>query len=221
MSADRLVSRATVGDAEDIAGLMADAFHPDPVSGWLLPDEITRRSRHRRFFRVFVDYALWQQDMRRGHVQMRYDGEYAGAALWLDAGTINNTGPDPAAIEKALGPDSFSRFLLLDKLMHQHSTVAGRYAYLPFIAVRPRRQNQSIGRLLLETELAQLEKVGTPAFLIASTDRSRKLYTRLGFELWGDSFTLPDDGPPMWPMLWTPDPQRVPQNEGRWSGRPS
>lgn len=221
MTAAKLVSRGTVGDADDIAALMADAFHRDPVSAWLLPNEVERRSRHRRFFRVFVDYALWQQDMQRGHVQMRYDGEYAGAALWLDAGTVNDTGPDVAGIEKALGPESFARFLVLDKLMHQHHPVAVRYAYLPFIAVRPRRQSQSIGRLLLETKLAHLEKTGTPAFLIASTDRSRQLYAWLEFQPLGYPFTLPDDGPPMWPMLWTPDSQRWPQNEGRRPGRPS
>jgi GNAT superfamily N-acetyltransferase len=203
------VNRATIGDARGVAALLADAFHNDPVSGWLLPDDRERRRRHMRFFLVFVEHALLH-----GDVALHFNNGCRGAALWLDAGTEQEIEPDVSKLREALGDDGFERFVVLDELMHKHHPVGVRHAYLPFIAVSPGWQGQGIGRLLLETKLAQLDEAGTPTYLEASSERSRNLYTRLGFRpLDGcEQFTLPDGGPDLWPMWWATEPHRLHAN---------
>jgi len=207
------VNRATIGDARSIVALLADAFHNDPVSGWLLPDDRERRRQHMGFFLVFVEHAL-----QHGEVALHFNNGYTGAALWLDTGTTQDVAPDMNRVQEALGDEGFERFMVLDELMHKHHPVGVHHSYLPFIAVSPHWQGQGIGRLLLQTRLAQLDEAGTPAYLEASSERSRNLYARLGFRpLDGvERFTLPDGGPDLWPMWWAPEPHRWPVNS-RWN----
>jgi ribosomal protein S18 acetylase RimI-like enzyme len=207
------VNRATIGDARSIAALFSDAFHDDPVSEWLIPDPHERRRRHMRFFLAFVEHALLG-----GEVQLHYDNGYAGAALWLDGGGPDSeqaSGPDMDKIREALSPDSLERFQVLGDLMRKHHPVKVRHAYLTFVGVLPQRQGNGIGRLLLETKLAQLDRAGTPAYLEASNARSRNLYVRLGFRPLGDPFTLPG-GPAMYP-LWREPPRPRWTFNTRWA----
>ncbi|RBL82809.1 GNAT family N-acetyltransferase, partial [Streptomyces cavourensis] len=68
----------------------------------------------------------------------------------------------------------------------------------------PRRQGEGIGAGLIRAELDRCDRDGVPAYLEASSARSRTLYERLGFHFLGTAVDLPD-GPRMWPM-WR-DPQ--------------
>jgi ribosomal protein S18 acetylase RimI-like enzyme len=205
------VNRATIGDARSIAALLSDAFHDDPVSTWLIPEDRERRRRHMRFFLTFVEHALLD-----GDVQLSFDNGYAGAALWLHAAGDHPHagGPDPDKLREALGPDSFNRFQVLGDLMHQHHPVGVRHAYLTFIAVTPQRQGTGIGRQLLDTKLTQLDQARTPTYLEASNARSRELYLRAGYQPSGDPFTLPG-GPPMYP-LWREPAQHPLSFNTRW-----
>ena len=51
--------------------------------------------------------------------------------------------------------------------------------------------------------LETLDAEGIPAYLEASTVRSRALYERHGFEVTGE-FNLPSGGPPLWQMWREP-----------------
>lgn len=51
--------------------------------------------------------------------------------------------------------------------------------------------------------LERCDREGTPAYLEASSARSRGLYERLGFTFTGRAVDLPE-GPPMWPMWREP-----------------
>jgi ribosomal protein S18 acetylase RimI-like enzyme len=108
------------------------------------------------------------------------------------------------------------------------------HAYLPFIVVSPQRRGHGVGRLLLETKLAELDRAGVPAYLEASSEPGVRLYQRLGFDLVGVRFTLPggglvdaagaevtnDDAPPVWPMWREARLEHRPANT-RWTGWPS
>jgi len=83
---------------------------------------------------------------------------------------------------------------------HPH---APGHAYLPFVAVRPQRQGRGIGAALLRHRLAALDAAGTPAYLEASSVRSRRLYERIGFTRLPTRIELPD-GPDMYPMWRAP-----------------
>lgn len=221
MTTPRAVNRATIGDSRSIAAVLSDAFDDDRVSGWLMPEAAERRRCHTRMFLTFVEHTLQQHTLRHGEVQVCSDGNgYTGAALWWDVDDGEQAaGPDIDKLREALGSDIFDRFLLLEELMTKHHPVGVRHAYLPFIGVTPHRQGQGTGRLMLETKLAELDQAGIPAYLEATSERSVRLYQRLGFHPLGDPFTLSDGGPPMWPMWRTAGQQhRWPVNSRRPGG---
>ncbi|MFE4644295.1 GNAT family N-acetyltransferase, partial [Streptomyces sp. NPDC056730] len=64
-------------------------------------------------------------------------------------------------------------------------------------------QGRGLGRALIEPVLERCDREGLPAYLEASSERSRRLYERLGFTFTGTTVDLPD-GPHMWPMWREP-----------------
>ncbi|MGH2969837.1 MAG: GNAT family N-acetyltransferase, partial [Solirubrobacteraceae bacterium] len=74
--------------------------------------------------------------------------------------------------------------------------------YLDYIAVEPAGQGRGIGSALLRPMLERCDAERMPAYLNASTARSRDLYARHGFEVRSE-FRLPFGGPPLWRM-WRP-----------------
>lgn len=56
---------------------------------------------------------------------------------------------------------------------------------------------------MIRAELERCDREGLPAYLEASSARSRRLYERLGFHFLGRAVALPD-GPPMYPMWREP-----------------
>jgi len=75
--------------------------------------------------------------------------------------------------------------------------------YLAIMGVEPDSQGRGIGSKLMHPALETLDAQGVPAYLEASTVRSRALYERHGFVVTGE-FNLPSDGPPLWQMWREP-----------------
>jgi ribosomal protein S18 acetylase RimI-like enzyme len=75
--------------------------------------------------------------------------------------------------------------------------------YLAMMGVDPQWQGRGIGSKLMRPALETLDAEGTPAYLEASTPRSRALYERHGFVVTGE-FNLPSGGPPLWQMWREP-----------------
>ena len=76
--------------------------------------------------------------------------------------------------------------------------------YLPMVGVEPARQGRGLGSALIRPVLERCDRTGVPAYLEATTPRSRALYERLGFRV---TATIREGGcPPLWCML------REPQN---------
>ena len=75
--------------------------------------------------------------------------------------------------------------------------------YLAVMGVVPERQGRGLGTALMKPGLDALDQAGTPAYLEASTPRSRELYRRNGFDVTGE-FNLPSGGPPLWQMWRDP-----------------
>lgn len=199
MTTDLELRYATFADVPRLTALMGSAFMRDPVSRWLFPDDTDRAVRHPAFFQVFLDQAV-----TRGTVHRTAD--YTAVALWLTAGPGGppaTTRTVEAALMEACGPN-YDRFRDLDYLMQLHHPATQRHAYLPFIAVAPEHWGQGIGTALLRHKLAQLDLAGIPAYLEASSHRSRALYERLGFQPMTETLNLPG-GPSLSPM-WRPAP---------------
>ena len=75
------------------------------------------------------------------------------------------------------------------------------HRYLFSIGVRSTARGRGLGGKLLATALADTDAAGEPAYLEATSPRSRALYARHGFKA-TDEITI-DDGPTLWPM-WRP-----------------
>jgi ribosomal protein S18 acetylase RimI-like enzyme len=77
--------------------------------------------------------------------------------------------------------------------------------YLAIMGVDPQSQGRGFGSMLMQPALEILDAQRTPAYLEASTPRSRALYERHGFAVTGE-FNLPSGGPTLWQMWREPQP---------------
>ncbi|MEV8567220.1 GNAT family N-acetyltransferase [Streptomyces sp. NPDC051322] len=191
------IRRAGGADREVLVRLLDEAFLHDPVSSWVFPDETHRRKVHGKFLGVFVDVTLAE-----GRADLSEDG--SAMALWLDipAGLPEEEDDTPARMREAADPDN-ERAEQVGRLMGEIHPHDRAHAYLLMIGVAPERQGEGLGTAMMAPVLERCDREGTPAYLEASSARSRRLYERLGFVFMGTAVQLPD-GPQMWPMWREP-----------------
>ncbi|MFD4736354.1 GNAT family N-acetyltransferase [Streptomyces virginiae] len=191
------IRQADRSDRDAVARLLDEAFRTDPVSSWVFPDPEHRAAVHEKFLGVFVDVAL-----EEGRIDYAADG--SAAALWLRIPAGEPEGEDevPARMRAVADPDN-ERCELVGRLTGAVHPTAEEHEYLLMIAVAPGRQGQGLGGELIAPVLERCDREGVPAYLEASSERSKGLYERLGWEFTGEAVRLPD-GPLMWPMWRKP-----------------
>ncbi|MER6999611.1 GNAT family N-acetyltransferase [Streptomyces sp. NPDC000410] len=196
------IRQAGRGDRDTVVGLLDEAFMHDPVSSWVFPDEDDRRKVHGAFLGVFLDSAL-----AGGWVDMTEDG--TAAALWLHvpAGPPEEDDDTPVRMREIAGPEN-ERAELVGRLTGEAHPHDRAHAYLMLIAVSPRHQGRGLGTALILPVLERCDRDGVPAYLEASSERSSRLYERLGFAFTGRTVDLPD-GPHMYPMWREPGAGQV------------
>ncbi len=195
--ANAAVGEAQPSDIGHVSRLLADAFLNSPVGDWLIPDLVIRRRVYVYYFAIFVRHGL-------RHATVALHQTRTGAAIWYPRGEAT-PGPDnyQTQLAAACGPWT-GRFQLLDATLAERHPAAFHH-HLAFLGVSPTQQNKGVGSELLQHHHTLLDHAGIPAYLQASTARSRDLYLRHGYEA-GQPFHLPDDGPPLWPMWRHPTP---------------
>lgn len=186
-----------------VASMMAAAFAQGPVADWLIPDPTQRLRVYGALSRLVFDHA-------HRHGLVHVTDAYLGAAVWhthdnAAQATLDDGGT--GEIVDAAGPDVAYRLGVLDAVMADH-TPTGAFAYLAYLGVYPTMQSRGVGSQLLRHQHHHLDTIGSAAFLVATSHRSRDLYLRHGYAV-TDVFDLPD-GPPLWAM-WRPsrDPTRA------------
>ena len=193
------IRAADEGDRDLVVRLLDDAFQDDPVSGWVFPGEEYRRTTHQRLMAAFTDIVFAE-----GRIDVTEDG--TACALWLpvpaDSHDADDDDDGPARLRLGVDPDN-ERVELIGRLTQDIHPAGRAHAYLWMIGVTPKRQGEGLGTALLRHAFDRCDQEGLPAYLEASSARSRALYERLGFELTGDPLDLPD-GPRMWPMWREP-----------------
>ena len=181
-----------------VPDVLTAAFQDDPVVGWLFPDPTERPRLQRAYYT-----ALLGRPTAQAYLNTTGDA----AAIWLDlpAGQAPfeeprgaDAGPDPLAV---FGPYA-ERLRHLGGLLAEHHPHVERHLYLACVGVRPGRRGGGLGSALLRHRLAHADAEGLPAYLEASSPRSRDLYLRYGFEDLGTPVQLPGS-PLIWPM-WRP-----------------
>ncbi len=187
------------GDVDGVVDTLTLAFADDPVMSWVFPDPRHRRRRLAALWR----HAAWGVYLPAGACTALADDHtpFAGAALWRADDAAENSYFEDHAEELAadLGED-LGQLGVLGALMAEHHPDEPHW-YLLALGTRPELQGRGIGGTLLARTLAELDAVGAPAYLEATSTRSRVLYERHGFEITA-VIELPD-GPSVWPM-WRP-----------------
>ncbi|MEV6946138.1 GNAT family N-acetyltransferase [Streptomyces sp. NPDC051172] len=195
------IRAADEGDRELVVRLLDEAFQDDPVSGWVFPGDEYRRTTHHRLMAAFTGIVLDE-----GRIDVTEDG--SACALWLSVPAGEHEAAEDAAddgaarLRAAVDPGN-ERIELIARLTAEIHPAGRAHEYLWMVGVTPEHQGEGIGSALVQHVLDRCDREGLPAYLEASSARSRVLYERLGFELTGRPLDLPN-GPQMWPMWREP-----------------
>ncbi len=187
------------GELDAMARTLAAAFYDDPAIAWLLEDPSTRLAIARRGFELFLR-RLWLK-----HEQVYVAGnDVAGVCIWEPPGTWKlGVGPQLAllpSLARVYGRRLPRVLGALTAIERNHPTEP--HEYLAFVGVTPERQGRGIGAMLMKPILDRCNAEGLPAYLEASSVRSRTLYERHGFAV-TEELTIGKGSPPIWRM-WRP-----------------
>lgn len=193
------VRPATPGDRPRLLRALAEAFYDDPCMGWVFRDERRRPEQLERIFGYFGERMWFDHDLTHT------TDAVAGASIWVaperwHVGTFRELLMLPGMISSA-GLRDLPRMLRFIARMESEHPRRPHY-YLPVIGVAPAWQGKGIGTALLAPILARCDREGMPAYLEASTPRSRACYERNGFRVTGEMRVA--DSPPVWPMWREP-----------------
>ena len=186
------------GDGPAAARSLAAAFYDDPHARWVLRDDERRRAQLERIYAHMID-RVWLA-RGEGHVV----GDLSGAALWMGPGQWRLPPAEqlrllPALARVARGASA--RMLRALAYMERRHPRRPHW-YLPLVGVAPQAQGRGHGAALLRPVLERCDADGLPAYLEASSARSRALYERLGFGVTAE-VTYATGAPPLW-LMWRP-----------------
>lgn len=199
---DRHVRRTALSDLPTFGHVLGAAFHDDPVLGWVIPDDDRRRVRLPALMELLA--ARFHP-----HGENRLNEAGTGAAVWAPPGAAFSP-EDDARFEASLVVAAcgyLDRLGELVGLLEANHPTQPHY-YLALMGVIPDRQGSGIGGALLRAVLGSADRQGVPAYLEATSPRSRALYERHGFVAHAELRTA--DCPPLWAMWRAPAPQPPP-----------
>lgn len=183
-------------DAAAAGGLIAETFHTDEITRWLIPRAEDRLPMQRRFFTMWSAHALEHGDVYGIHES----GELAGVAVWFTVPFPEIPG-EQEAIASFTG-DNAERYRLFGEVTEKLHPQEPHH-YLAFLALERARIGRGLGTRLLQEHHRRLDAEGIPAYLEASSEASRRLYLRHGYVDMPELVRLPG-GPVMYPMWREP-----------------
>jgi RimJ/RimL family protein N-acetyltransferase len=194
------IRKMTGAEVRPVARTLAQAFYDDPHFRWFVRDDTKRMLALERGFSTFIRRVWLRQDEGYTHERL------IGAALWMPPNTWH-MGPLAQllllpAIVRNLRADTPRLLKALTFIEKKHPREPEHW-YLPVIGITPAWQGRGYGAALLRAVLERCDTDRVPAYLEASSARSRVLYERNGFEA-VEECRYAQDGPPLWRMWREP-----------------
>jgi GNAT superfamily N-acetyltransferase len=194
--------KGTVGVVDETArqhavATLTLAFSSDPVVRWAWPDS----ERYLAYWPPFVD-AFGGGAFEEGTAHGLED--YVAIALWLPPGVESDGETVISLMRESMDDQTYEDISGVFEQMDEHHPTYDHW-YLPLMGVEPVAQGRRLGSILLQHALETCDRDGRPAYLEATSPRSRNLYARHGF---GDVATIQaGSSPPLWAMLREPAPR--------------
>jgi GNAT superfamily N-acetyltransferase len=182
-------------DFEKVVEIMNTNFHDAPFFAWIADDPDERSKLTREFFKLHMKLGLTKGTV---NIAECADQGVVGAAIWSPKGTLDAVAN--SEIQQFAGAYA-PRFQLLVDTFQEHYPPATTFEHLMWISVHPAVHGRGVGGKLLSYRLDELDRLGKPAYLEATTRLSaRGAYERAGFQPIGEPIRLPRGvtGFPMW-----------------------
>ncbi len=180
-------------DRERAISTLTLAFVEDPVVRWAFRDSHAYTAFWPRFIEAFGGPAI---DGGTAHAIE----SFAAVALWLAPGVVSDDATMVATAHEAADSARADLDGFFEQMDRSHPSF--EHWYLPLAGVDPPEQGRGLGSALLRHGLQACDQDELPAYLEATSSRSRDLYARHGFEEIG--IIQHGGSPPMWPMLRQP-----------------
>lgn len=201
-----MIRRARREDVPGIAEAMAAAFEHDPIVEWFWHRPDKRRDNVAGWYEVVTGAHY----LDHGEVYVaEEDGEIAGCSMWSPPGSWRFSRRAEVRATRYAVPRLGLRLPLASIAMRRIEArhPGQEHWYLSELGVRPDSQGRGLGSKLMFDVLARCDRGRTPAYLESSTERSRDLYLRHGFET-TDVIRMPRGGPSLW-LMWREPHQRA------------
>jgi ribosomal protein S18 acetylase RimI-like enzyme len=194
-----LIRKATAQDLPAIGRTLAAAFEQDPVTVWYW----RRPDRRHEHLATWFSLIARLHYLPHGQVFVAEEaGEVAGCSMWAAPRAWRLSGRDELRLTREIVPRLGLRLPLatiaMRRMERRHPDEP--HWYLSTLGVRPASQGRGLGSQLMFDMLGRCDTEGTPAYLESSTEESRALYERHGFET-REVLGLPRGGPPLW-LMW-------------------
>ncbi|MFI6165700.1 GNAT family N-acetyltransferase [Nocardia sp. NPDC051052] len=190
------VRQASTQDRDAVIAAFAIASPDEVVTAWILeghpieqfsdqyvPALIDRALRDDEIWIAGTESEIWAISIWQ-HVESADRVEREAVEARAQAESV----PDIRALQRAA--------VVSELLEHSHPREFP-HRYLQVIVTVPAHRGKGAGAAILAH---QTKAASVPAYLEASTDRSARLYTRMGFAQTGTNHDLPDGGPTLRPM---------------------
>lgn len=198
MSESRGIVAATDADRAVISRMLADAFHDDPVFGWMLRDPAARRVRMPKLFDV-----MFRVEQKYGGVLKSATGECAsfwrppGKAVTPTTEFLRRAWP----LVEAFGP-ALPRLLAVSNAVEAHLPRDQPFWYAHFVGVSPSQQRQGWGAAMMRVGIERARNQGLAVYLETARPENVSFYLGLGFEVVAE-WNVPK-GPHFWSMTHQP-----------------
>ena len=195
------LQRLTEQQLPQTMAMIGRAFHNDPLSIYLYPQETERTHRLPLIFSVALRYAL-----RYGEVTTTPEG--TGAACWLPPESTTVSIKRLLRIGIVATTFQMGRLSVLRRMnsaedymrrIHEQC-IAQPHWYLWVLGVEPERQGQGIGGRLLRAGLERADVSGLPCYLETMNPGNVPLYQKFGFRIAHEG-EIPGNGVHMWSMI--------------------